>query len=187
VDLTEEQWDFVEPTLDGAHEQLRLERRRRRLAAGHLEQQFQRGWGMRAQVRLEREIRELDGDGGRRIGPILTAWVRKSGAPLSIGEVLEYLDSYEFRKRLGAARCVGGDSMKSMPESKGPKYRNLYAFRGSIWYERVVRGRRFRRDLETSSWEEAAARRDARGKLSGVETLRGRPGETPTLAEFAKR
>ena len=26
---------------------------------------------------------------------------------------------------------------------KGPKYRNLYAWRGGIWYERVVAGRRF--------------------------------------------
>ncbi len=32
--------------------------------------------------------------------------------------------------------------MKSKP--KGAKYRNLYAWRGLIWYSRMVRGRRYR-------------------------------------------
>ena len=29
--------------------------------------------------------------------------------------------------------------MKAKP--KGAKYRNLYAYRGAVWFERVVRGR----------------------------------------------
>ena len=48
--------------------------------------------------------------------------------------------------------------MKSKP--KGAKYRNLYAWRGSIWYSRMVRGRRYRVNTDApislTGWEEAA-------------------------------
>ncbi len=31
---------------------------------------------------------------------------------------------------------------------KGKKYRNLYAYRGSIWYERIASGRRYRENTK---------------------------------------
>ena len=37
--------------------------------------------------------------------------------------------------------------MKAKP--KGQRYRNLYAYQGSIWFERVVLGHRYRADLKT--------------------------------------
>src|SRR5262245_29645711 len=74
--------------------------------------------------------------------------------------------------------------MKAKP--KGPKYRNLYAYRDSIWFEREVRGRRFRVDLETASWEEAAARRDAYEAQKGVAKARGVIGRVPTFADAAR-
>ncbi len=42
----------------------------------------------------------------------------------------------------------------------GRRYRNLTAYRGSIWYVREVGGKRDRFDLETTSWKEAAEARD---------------------------
>ena len=49
--------------------------------------------------------------------------------------------------------------MKSKPT--GPKYRNLYASRGSIWYGRMVRGHRYRVNtgtpLSRAGWDEAAS------------------------------
>ena len=48
--------------------------------------------------------------------------------------------------------------MKLKP--KGAKYRDLYAWRGSIWYSRMVRGRRYRVNTDApislTGWEEAA-------------------------------
>src|SRR5262245_4449618 len=78
--------------------------------------------------------------------------------------------------------------MKAKPTKDGAKYRNLYSYRGSIWFERVVRGRRLRVDLETAAWEEAAARRDAYEARRGVAKMRGGPVcKVPTFAEFAQR
>ncbi len=43
---------------------------------------------------------------------------------------------------------------------KGAKFRNLYAWRGLIWYSRMVRGRRYRVNTDTpisrAGWDEAA-------------------------------
>ena len=72
--------------------------------------------------------------------------------------------------------------MKAKP-TKGTKYLNLTAYRGSIWFVRVVRGRRFRVDLETGSWEEAAARRDAYEQRKGVAQARGTVGRVPLFAD----
>ena len=48
--------------------------------------------------------------------------------------------------------------MRAKP--KGVKYRNLYAWRGLIWYSRMVRGRRYRVNTDApisrTGWEEAA-------------------------------
>jgi len=76
------------------------------------------------------------------------------------------------------------------PKPKGPKYRYLHAFRGSIWLDLTRDGKRHRRDLETGSWEEAAGRRDSWLADEGISiaTPRGPIREAaPTLAEFAKR
>src|SRR5262249_21642949 len=75
--------------------------------------------------------------------------------------------------------------MKAKPP--GSNYRNLTAYRGAVWFERVVRGRRFRVDLETTAWEEAAARRDAYEEAKGVAKARGPLGQVPTLRDFAGR
>ena len=84
--------------------------------------------------------------------------------------------------------------MKSKPT--GPRFRNLYAWRGSIWYERVAGGRRFRVDTGTCygedgpaqrHWDEAALYRDRYEDAKGI----GRPalytGAMPTFAELAER
>jgi integrase len=79
--------------------------------------------------------------------------------------------------------------MKSKP--KGAKYRNLYAWRGSIWYSRMVRGRRYRvnTDAPTSrtGWEEAALFRDKYEEAKGIGQPGRYAGAMPTLTEFAKR
>jgi hypothetical protein len=75
------------------------------------------------------------------------------------------------------------------PKPLGAKYRNLYAYRGSVWYERLVAGRRLRLDLETESWGEAAERRDGYELLKGIPArlTRRSSARVPTLAEFAER
>ncbi len=81
--------------------------------------------------------------------------------------------------------------MKHKP--KGPKYRNLYARGGVIYYERVTgridEGKPIRKKLstKTSDWEVAASFRDlyeqTKGIGSGVLFL----AAVPTFEEFAKR
>ena len=73
------------------------------------------------------------------------------------------------------------------PKPPGKRYRNLYVFRDSIWYERRLRGNRFRLDTETTSWQEAAERRDAYEDMKGVQGTRARRGQVPTFAEFTLR
>ena len=71
----------------------------------------------------------------------------------------------------------------------GRKYRNLVAFRGSIWYERIVGGKRDRFDLETTSWKEAADARDYYERRKGIARERTvtRHRELAFLSEFAPR
>ena len=59
--------------------------------------------------------------------------------------------------------------MKSKP--KGPKYRNLYARSGAIYYQRVVNGRRVRFSCETADWSEAARVRDLFEARKGIGRL----------------
>ena len=69
---------------------------------------------------------------------------------------------------------------------KGPKYRNLSARDGAIYYERVWNGRRYCRSTKTTDWDEAAAVRDLYEERKGI-------GSTvpilhaPTFEEFSKR
>lgn len=74
--------------------------------------------------------------------------------------------------------------MKGKPENN-PKHRNLYAYRGSIWYDRVANGQRFRLDLETTAWEEAVARRDAYEERKGVAKARTFTGRVLLFADAA--
>ncbi len=69
----------------------------------------------------------------------------------------------------------------------GPRYRNLFARGGCIYYVRKVGARRFKRTLETSSWEEAAARRDAYEQAKGIGRRAFVSGDSPRLADSAKR
>ncbi|MGH0035336.1 MAG: hypothetical protein ACQGVK_09950 [Myxococcota bacterium] len=69
---------------------------------------------------------------------------------------------------------------------KGRKYRNLTAYRGSIWYERVVNGRRVRWSLECTSWEEATKVRDLYEEQKGIGQRRF-GAEPPTFGQLAKR
>jgi hypothetical protein len=55
-----------------------------------------------------------------------------------------------------------------MRKPKGHKYRNLYAWRGSVWYERVVSGRRYKLDTGCTSWSEAATFRDLYEERRGI-------------------
>jgi len=77
--------------------------------------------------------------------------------------------------------------MKAKP--KGPKYRNLYAGGGAIYYQRWVDGKRARVSCQTADWSEAAGFRDEYEAQEGI----GRRGhvrpdrEVPTLADFAER
>ena len=75
--------------------------------------------------------------------------------------------------------------MKAKP--KGPNYRNLYAWRGSIWYARVLQGRRFRVNTEATDWSEAALFRDLYEERRGVGRRSQHTGAMPTLADFAER
>jgi len=70
---------------------------------------------------------------------------------------------------------------------KGAKYRNLYVFQGWIYFERVVHGRRYRVNTETTDWNEAALYRDKyeEAKQIGRKTMYA--GATPTFAEMTER
>jgi hypothetical protein len=72
--------------------------------------------------------------------------------------------------------------MKSKP--KGAKYRNLVAYRERIFYDRVVGGRRYWRDLKTTDWDDAIVLRDRLEELDGIEKRRG---DVPKFDVFAQR
>jgi len=77
--------------------------------------------------------------------------------------------------------------MTRKPKSR--KYRNLVTYRGSIYYDRVVNGRRWWRNLRIApesadAWKDAAGVRD---KLEALENIEQRRGDVPTFAEFARR
>src|SRR5688572_21830259 len=80
-----------------------------------------------------------------------------------------------------------GPIVKAKPNDA--RFRNLYAYRGSIWYERVHAGKRYRVDLETQSWHTAADRRDAYEVLHEIPLVRTatRSVAMPTLRDFVKR
>jgi integrase len=75
--------------------------------------------------------------------------------------------------------------MRSKP--KGAKYRNLHVHQGSILYERVVRGRRYRVNTRTTDWAEAALFRDLYEEKRGVNEASQYTGRMPTFKEFSKR
>jgi integrase len=72
--------------------------------------------------------------------------------------------------------------MRSKP--KGAKYRNLIAYRERIFYDRVVCGRRYWRDLKTTDWDDAIVLRDRLEELDGIEKRRG---DVPKFDVFAQR
>ena len=75
--------------------------------------------------------------------------------------------------------------MRAKP--KGAKCRNLHVCQGAIWYERIVRGRRFRVNTRTTDWAEAALFRDLYEEKRGVERAAQYTGAMPTFSEFAER
>jgi hypothetical protein len=79
--------------------------------------------------------------------------------------------------------------MKSKP--KGAKYRNLYVWRGTIWYSRVVGGRRFRHNTNRpdtpEGWGEAALYRDKYEAAKGIGRPGAHVGEVPTFAALVTR
>ncbi len=75
--------------------------------------------------------------------------------------------------------------MKAKP--KGPKYRNLSARAGSIYYERVWRERRHCFSARTTDWDQAAAVRDLYEQRKGIGLNRVQLFEVPTFADLAKR
>jgi len=76
--------------------------------------------------------------------------------------------------------------MKSKP--KGQKYRNLYARKGAIYYQRVVNGKRVRFSCETADWSEAARVRDIFEVKKGIGRLPVPILEpTPRFSELAAR
>jgi integrase len=74
--------------------------------------------------------------------------------------------------------------MKRKPS--GPKYRNLTARGGVIYYERVVNGRRIRISAKTSDWDEAASFRDLYEQRKRIGTACPIL-ETPRFREAADR
>ena len=75
--------------------------------------------------------------------------------------------------------------MKRKP--RGPKYRNLSARSGAIYYERVWKGRRFCFSTKTDAWDEAAAVRDLYEQRKGIGRGQVALLEAPRFEEFAKR
>jgi len=72
--------------------------------------------------------------------------------------------------------------MKRKPS--GRKYRNLVAYRDRIYYDRVVDGRRYWRDLKSTDWDDAIVLRDRLEELEGIEK---RSGDVPRFDVFVKR
>jgi len=75
--------------------------------------------------------------------------------------------------------------VKSKP--RGPKFRNLSARSGVIYYEREAHGRRVKISTKTASWEDAAAFRELYEQAKGIGRVPFFAGEVPALADFAKR
>jgi len=76
--------------------------------------------------------------------------------------------------------------MRTKP--KGPKYRNLFARDGVIYYQRRVGKRRIRLSCATSIWDEAAAFRDLYEAEKGIGTAGYLHSlEPPTFAEVAEQ
>jgi len=74
---------------------------------------------------------------------------------------------------------------------KGAKGRNLYEFRGRVWYERWVGERRYRADTGAEptedGWKEAASFRDQYETAKRIGALRTYTGAVPTFAEMAAK
>jgi len=75
--------------------------------------------------------------------------------------------------------------MKKKPS--GPRYRNLFARGGVIYYRRKIGGRRLKVSTATSDWSEAAAFRDLYEQRKGIGRLPLAILDTPTFAAFATR
>ena len=85
-----------------------------------------------------------------------------------------------------------------MRRPRGQKYRNLHAFRNSIWYERVVEKRRYRENTEEpalprdrpgwlEAWSRAARFRDVYELERGIGQPKAHVGQMPTFATMARR
>jgi len=70
---------------------------------------------------------------------------------------------------------------------KAPKYRNLYARGGAIYYERVVGERRVRFSTKTDDWELAASVRDHYEEVKRIGKVPFLPAAMPRFDEFARR
>jgi len=70
---------------------------------------------------------------------------------------------------------------------KGSKYRNLYARRGVIYYERVVGERRIKLSAKTSDWDIAASFRDLLEKKMRVGNVPFYAETMPRFADFVAR
>ncbi len=75
--------------------------------------------------------------------------------------------------------------MKRKPS--GPKYRNLFARSGVIYYQRRVGGKRIRFSCNTDDWQEAAAVARLYEERKGIGRLPFATVEVPTFREFAER
>ena len=75
--------------------------------------------------------------------------------------------------------------MKRKPS--GPKYRNLTARKGVIYYQRRAGGKRIRFSCNTDDWQEAAAVARLYEERKGIGRLPFASGEVPTFKDFAKR
>ena len=69
----------------------------------------------------------------------------------------------------------------------GPKYQNLTARGGVIYYERVAGARRIRFSCETDDWSVAAAVRAEFEQRKGIGRIPFHSAEAPRLREFADR
>ena len=70
------------------------------------------------------------------------------------------------------------------PKPTGAKFRNLTAFRESVYYSRTVNGRRYWVNFKTQDWGDAALMRERFEEQEGVEMRRG---DVPRLRAFAQR
>ncbi|MHC4715150.1 MAG: tyrosine-type recombinase/integrase, partial [Planctomycetota bacterium] len=75
--------------------------------------------------------------------------------------------------------------MKTKP--KGPKYRNLTARGGTIYYQRRAGGKRIRFSCNTDDWSEAATVARLYEERKGIGRLPFATTEAPRLSEFAAR